>query len=340
MAKVFYNGDVQEEVLRDKKVAVIGYGSQGHAHAQNLRDSGFDVIVGLRKGRSWDKAVEDGFQVMPVAEAAQEADVISVLLPDELQTGVYHNEIEQALGAGKTLAFAHGFNIHFHQIEPPDDVDVIMIAPKGPGHIVRRTFVEEAGVPALVAVEQDPSGQAKEIGLAYAKGIGAGRAGILETTFQEETETDLFGEQAVLMGGLTHLIKAGFETLVEAGYQPESAYFECLHEVKLIVDLIYEGGFETMRYSCSDTAEWGDFQSGPRIIDDHVKQNMRDVLTDIQSGHFAKGWILENQANRPEFKAIRERENEHQIAQVGRELREMMPFVKPKGKDVVIDAKN
>ncbi|HET7577680.1 MAG TPA: ketol-acid reductoisomerase, partial [Bacillales bacterium] len=275
MAKIFYNGDINEEVLRNKKVGVVGYGSQGHAHAQNLRDSGFDVVIGLREGRSWNKAVNDGFQVYPVAEATEQADVISVLLPDELQPTVYENEIKQGLTAGKTLVFAHGFNIHFHQVVPPENVDVIMVAPKGPGHIVRRTYVEEAGVPSLVAVHQNASGEAKETGLAYAKGIGAGRAGVLETTFKEETETDLFGEQAVLCGGLTSLIKAGFETLVEAGYQPESAYFECLHEMKLIVDLIYEGGLETMRYSISDTAEWGDFTSGPRIIDDHVKENMK-----------------------------------------------------------------
>lgn len=338
MAKIYYNGDINEEVLRGKKIAVIGYGSQGHAHAQNLRDSGFEVVIGLRKGRSWNKAENDGFQVYPVHEAVEQADIISVLLPDELQTQVYESEIEQGLTAGKTLLFAHGFNIHFHQIVPPEDVDVIMVAPKGPGHIVRRTFVEEAGVPALVAVHQDKSGQAKEVGLAYAKGIGAARAGVLETTFREETETDLFGEQAVLCGGLTHLIKAGFETLVEAGYEPESAYFECLHEMKLIVDLIYEGGLETMRYSCSDTAEWGDYQSGPRVIDDHVKENMRAVLKDIQSGEFAKGWILENKANRPSFKTIQKRERNSQIEQVGRELRELMPFVKQKGKGVVIDA--
>lgn len=340
MVKVFYNGDVNDEVLREKTVAVVGYGSQGHAHAQNLRDSGFEVIIGLRKGRSWDKAVEDGFDVLPVNEATEKADVISILLPDELQPKVYEDNIKPALTAGKTLLFAHGFNIHFHQIEPPEDVGVIIVAPKGPGHIVRRTFVEEAGVPSLVGVHQDPNGQGKDIALAYAKGIGAGRAGILETTFKEETETDLFGEQAVLCGGLTSLIKAGFEILVEAGYQPESAYFECLHEVKLIVDLIYEGGLETMRYSISDTAEWGDFQSGPRIIDDHVKENMRAVLEDIQSGRFAKEWILENQANRPEFKATRERESNLLIEKVGRELREMMPFVKQKGKEVVIDEKN
>lgn len=340
MAKVFYNADINEAVLQNKKVAVIGYGSQGHAHSQNLRDSGFDVIIGLRKGKSWDKAADDGFEVLPVHEAAKKADVVSILLPDELQPKVYENEIEPGLKAGNTLVFAHGFNIHFSQVEPPKDVNVIMAAPKGPGHIVRRTYVAEAGVPSLVAVYQDHTGDAYDTGLAYAKGIGAGRAGVLETTFQEETETDLFGEQAVLCGGLTSLIKAGFETLVEAGYQPESAYFECLHEVKLIVDLIYEGGLETMRYSISDTAEWGDFQSGPRVIDEHVKDNMRAVLADIQSGHFAKNWILENQANRPEFKATRKKESEQQIEKVGRELRGMMPFVKAKGKDVVIDEKD
>jgi ketol-acid reductoisomerase len=340
LAKVYYNGDVKEEVLRSKKIAVVGYGSQGHAHAQNLRESGMDVIIGLRPGKSWKQAESDGFQVFSVADAVSKVDLVSVLLPDEIQTKVYKEEIQQGLTAGKTLVFAHGFNIHFHQIVPPEDVDVILIAPKGPGHLVRRVFVEEAGVPALIGVQQDVSGEAKEVALAYAKGLGATRAGVLETTFQEETETDLFGEQAVLCGGLTSLVKAGFETLVEAGYQPEVAYFECLHEMKLIVDLMYEGGIEGMRFSVSDTAEWGDFQSGPKVINEDTKNVMRDVLKDIQNGTFAKGWILENQANRPQFNTIQNREQEHIIEKVGRELREMMPFVKEKGKEVTGSAKN
>lgn len=328
MTKVYYNGDIQEEVLRSKKIAVIGYGSQGHAHALNLRDSGFDVVIGLRKGGSYDRAVEDGFNVYSVAEAAEAADVIMVLLPDELQTDVYKNEIKPGLKAGNSLVFAHGFNIHFNQVVPPNDVNVFLVAPKGPGHLVRRTFEEGAGVPALIGVFQDETGDAKDLALAYAKGIGAARAGVLETTFQEETETDLFGEQAVLCGGLTSLIKAGFETLTEAGYQPEVAYFECLHEMKLIVDLIYEGGLSNMRYSISDTAQWGDFVSGPRVVDAATKERMKGILKDIQDGEFAKGWILENKVNRPVFNAINNRENAHPIEVVGEQLRELMPFVK------------
>jgi ketol-acid reductoisomerase len=328
MVKVLYNGDIHEEVLQGKKIAVIGYGSQGHAHALNLKESGFDVVVGLRAGKSWDKAVEDGVDVRSVAEATAAADVVMVLLPDEMQPKVYEESIKQNLEAGNSLVFAHGFNIHFSQIVPPTDVDVFLVAPKGPGHLVRRTYTEGAGVPALYAVYQDYTGHARELAHAYAKGIGAARAGVLETTFQEETETDLFGEQAVLCGGTTALIKAGFETLVEAGYQPEVAYFECLHELKLIVDLLYEGGFENMRYSISDTAQWGDFVSGPRIVNADTKARMKDVLTDIQNGSFAKGWILENQANRPQFNAINRSENNHQIEKVGRELRALMPFIK------------
>jgi ketol-acid reductoisomerase len=328
MVKVLYNGDIQEEVLQGKKIAVIGYGSQGHAHALNLKESGFDVVVGLREGKSWDKAVEDGVDVRTVAEATAAADVVMILLPDEMQPKVYEESIKPNLEAGNSLVFAHGFNIHFSQIVPPADVDVYLVAPKGPGHLVRRTYTEGAGVPALYAVYQDYTGQARDVALAYAKGIGAARAGVLETTFQEETETDLFGEQAVLCGGTTALIKAGFETLVEAGYQPEVAYFECLHELKLIVDLLYEGGFENMRYSISDTAQWGDFVSGPRVVNADTKARMKDVLTDIQTGAFAKGWILENQANRPQFNAINRAENNHQIEQVGRELRALMPFIK------------
>jgi ketol-acid reductoisomerase len=341
MVKVLYNGDIQEEVLQGKKIAVIGYGSQGHAHALNLKESGFDVVVGLREGKSWDKAVEDGVDVRTVAEATAAADVVMILLPDEMQPKVYEESIKPNLEAGNSLVFAHGFNIHFSQIVPPADVDVYLVAPKGPGHLVRRTYTEGAGVPALYAVYQDYTGQARDVALAYAKGIGAARAGVLETTFQEETETDLFGEQAVLCGGTTALIKAGFETLVEAGYQPEVAYFECLHELKLIVDLLYEGGFENMRYSISDTAQWGDFVSGPRVVNADTKARMKDVLTDIQTGAFAKGWILENQANRPQFNAINRAENNHQIEQVGRELRALMPFIKNKPvnakKEVVVN---
>ncbi|WP_078577368.1 ketol-acid reductoisomerase [Salipaludibacillus agaradhaerens] len=338
MTKVLYNNNIQDEVLKNKKIAIIGYGSQGHAHALNLKESGFDVVVGLRKGKSWDQAVEDGVQVETVADAAKQADVIMILLPDEHQPKIYEEHIKPYLEEGNALAFAHGFNIHFSQIVPPENVDVFLVAPKGPGHLVRRTFEEGAGVPALYGIYQDYSGKATDIALAYAKGVGAGRAGILETSFQEETETDLFGEQAVLCGGATSLIKAGFETLTEAGYQPEVAYFECLHELKLIVDLLYEGGLEGMRYSISDTAQWGDFVSGPRVVNEETKARMKDVLTDIQSGKFAKEWILENQANRPQFNAINARENEHQIEKVGRELRELMPFVKEKAnkkKDVV-----
>lgn len=328
MAKVLYDNDINNEVLEGKKIAIVGYGSQGHAHAQNLRDSGYDVIVGLRPGKSQQKAEEDGFQVYPVDEAVQKADIVMVLLPDERQLKVYEESIKPNLQAGNALAFAHGFNIHFSQIVPPENVDVFLVAPKGPGHLVRRTYVENEGVPALYGVYQDPTGKAKEIALAYAKAIGAARAGVLETSFQEETETDLFGEQAVLCGGVTSLIKAGFETLTEAGYQPEVAYFECLHEMKLIVDLLYEGGLENMRYSISDTAQWGDFVSGPRVVNEETKARMKEILTDVQSGAFAKGWILENQAGRPQFNAINQAENKHQIETVGRELRDLMPFVK------------
>ncbi|WP_043930846.1 ketol-acid reductoisomerase [Bacillus sp. EB01] len=337
MAKVLYNHDILEEVLKAKKIAVIGYGSQGHAHALNLKESGFDVVVGVRQGRSWNKAQEDGLDVRPVDEATAQADVVMVLLPDEQQPKVYQESIKDNLKPGAALVFAHGFNIHFNQVVPPANVDVFLVAPKGPGHLVRRTYQEGAGVPALFAVHQDYSGQARQIALAYAKGIGAARAGVLETTFQEETETDLFGEQAVLCGGLTSLVKAGFETLTEAGYQPEVAYFECMHELKLIVDLMYEGGLENMRYSISDTAQWGDFVSGPRVVNDETKARMKEVLKDIQTGVFAKGWILENQVNRPQFNAINAKENNHPIEKVGRELRELMPFVKPQQKAKVLN---
>ncbi|MCM3787979.1 ketol-acid reductoisomerase [Domibacillus sp. 8LH] len=328
MTKVYYNGDINEAVLANKTVAIIGYGSQGHAHALNLRESGVNVVVGLRPGKSFDQATADGFDVKTVREASAAADIIMILLPDEYQTAVYKEEIEPVLEEGNALAFAHGFNVHFNQITPPANVDVFLAAPKGPGHLVRRTYEQGAGVPALFAIYQDYTGQAKDIALAYAKGVGAGRAGILETTFREETETDLFGEQAVLCGGTAELVKAGFETLVEAGYQPEIAYFECLHELKLIVDLMYEGGLAGMRYSISDTAQWGDYVSGPRVITAETKARMKDVLTDIQTGKFAKGWLQENQLNRPEFTAITRRESEHQLEVVGKELRALMPFIK------------
>lgn len=328
MAKVYYDKDINTGNLQGKTVAIVGYGSQGHAHAQNLRDSGHDVIVGLRKGKSYDKAKEDGFDVRTVGEAVKGADVTMVLLPDEGQKKVYEAEIKDNLKENSSLAFAHGFNVHYNQIVPPENVDVFLVAPKGPGHLVRRTYQEEAGVPALFGVFQDVTGNAADIAKAYAQGIGAARAGVLETSFQEETETDLFGEQAVLCGGLTSLVKAGFETLTEAGYQPEVAYFECLHELKLIVDLMYEGGMENMRYSISDTAQWGDFVSGPRVINEETKERMGEVLTEIQNGQFAKGWILENQAGRPQYNAISNNEYNHPITAVGQELRNLMPFVK------------
>ncbi|RSD24850.1 ketol-acid reductoisomerase [Mesobacillus subterraneus] len=340
MVKVYYDADVNAEVLKGKTIAVVGYGSQGHAHALNLRDSGQQVVIGLREGKSWAKAEMDGFAVLSVKEACEVADVIMVLLPDEKQPSVYEQEIKPALSAGKALVFAHGFNVHFHQIVPPENVDVFLVAPKGPGHLVRRTYEEGAGVPALIGVHQNVTGKAMELALAYAKGIGAARAGVLETNFQEETETDLFGEQAVLCGGLTSLVKAGFETLVEAGYQREVAYFECMHELKLIVDLMYEQGLEGMRHSISDTAQWGDFVSGPRVINAETKARMKEVLEDIQSGKFAEGWILENQANRAEFNAINNREKQHPIEAVGKELRKMMPFVQQKSKRELANSAN
>lgn len=329
MAVVYYDQDADLSILKGKKIAVMGYGSQGHSQAQNLKDSGLDVVVGLRpESKSREAAQAAGLEVKTVAEAAAEADIIQILLPDETQARVYREEIAPYLRGGKVLMFSHGFNIHFNQILPPADVDVLMVAPKGPGHLVRRTYVEGQGVPALIAIYQDASGRAKDIGLAYAKGIGATRAGVIETTFKEETETDLFGEQAVLCGGATALIKAGFQTLVEAGYQPEIAYFECLHELKLIVDLIYEGGIKNMRYSISDTAEYGDVTRGPRLIDDHVKATMKEILKEIQDGTFAREWILENQAGRPSFSAYRKKEREQLIEQVGNQLREMMSWLK------------
>lgn len=329
MAKMFYDSDANLDLLQGKVIAVMGYGSQGHAQAQNLKDSGLDVVVGLRAdSRRWKQAEAAGLKVATVAEAAAQADVIQILLPDERQGSVYENEIKPYLTAGKCLVFSHGFNIHFGQIVPPADVDVFMVAPKSPGHLVRRTYQEGAGVPGLIAVHQDASGRAYDLGLAYAKGIGCTRAGVLETTFKEETETDLFGEQAVLCGGVSELVKAGFDTLVEAGYQPESAYFECLHELKLIVDLIYEGGLSWMRYSVSDTAQYGDQMIGKRIVNEQTRAEMKKVLEEIQNGQFAKNWLVENQVNRPTFNAIARKEEEHQIEKVGKELRAMMPFIK------------
>ncbi|WP_038056214.1 ketol-acid reductoisomerase [Thermodesulfobacterium hydrogeniphilum] len=327
--KVYRDADADLSVLKDKVVAVLGYGSQGHAHALNLRDSGLNVIVGVREGgRGWEKAKEHGFEPLTVKEACEKADIIMILLPDQTQPEVYKTEIAPALKPGKMLLFAHGFNIHFNQIVPPKDVDVAMVAPKGPGHLVRREFERGAGVPCLVAIHQDATGEAFAKALAYAKGIGGTRAGVIETTFKEETETDLFGEQVVLCGGVSALIKAGFETLVEAGYQPEIAYFECLHELKLIVDLIYEGGLAFMRYSISDTAEYGDLTRGLRIINDQVRAEMKKILKEIQTGEFAREWILENQAGRPVLNALRRKEREHLIEEVGKKLRAMMPWIK------------
>ncbi len=327
MAKLYYDKDANFDLIKDKKIAIIGYGSQGHAHALNLQDSGLDVRVGLYPGsKSWEEASKK-LRVMSVAEASKDADVIMILLPDQTQRAVYTSEIEPNLKEGDTLMFAHGFNIHFSQVVPPKNVDVTMIAPKGPGHLVRSVYTEGGGVPALVAVYQDYSGHAKQQALAYARGIGAARAGVLETTFKEETETDLFGEQAVLCGGVTALIKAGFETLVEAGYQPEAAYFECMHEMKLIVDLLYKGGMEYMRFSISDTAEYGDYTRGPRIVTDETRAEMRKILKEIQTGQFAKEFIIENQTNRAAFTAMRRVEKEHQIETVGRELRGMMSWL-------------
>ncbi|MDD6120891.1 MAG: ketol-acid reductoisomerase [Selenomonadaceae bacterium] len=329
MAKVYYDKDANWSVLKDKKVAIIGYGSQGHAHALNLKESGVDVVVGLYKGsKSAARAEAAGLTVKTVAEAVADADVTMVLIPDEKQADVYKAEIGPNLKAGSALAFAHGFNIHFQQIVPPADVDVFMVAPKGPGHLVRRTFVEGGGVPDVFAVQQDASGQCFDLALAYARGIGGTRAGVIQTTFQEETETDLFGEQAVLCGGICQLITNGFETLVEAGYQPEIAYFETFHEMKLIVDLMYEGGMAKMRRSISDTAEYGDYTSGPRVVTQESKQAMKEVLHDIQDGSFAKDWLLENRAaGRAHFLAMRRQHAEHPIEKVGARLRDMMPWL-------------
>ena len=329
MAKIYYEKDSDLKWLSGKVVGVIGYGSQGHAQAQNLRDSGVQVIVSEAEGSpGWKDAKKAGFEVLSAAEAAKRADVIMMLVPDTIQRNVYYSSIEQGLVKGKMLMFAHGFNIHYGQIAPPSDVDVTMIAPKCPGHMLRQLYTENAGPPALIAIEQDASGQARDIALAYARGIGCARAGVLETTFAEETETDLFGEQTVLCGGCAALVKAGFETLVEAGYQPEIAYFECLHELKLIVDLMYQGGMSYMRYSVSDTAEYGDYTRGPRVIDDMVRDEMRQILSEIQDGSFAKEWILENQAGRPVYNALKRMDEEHPVEMVGRQLREMMSWLK------------
>src|SRR5689334_19428109 len=327
-ANVYYENDADLGLIADKKVAILGYGSQGHAHALNLKDSGIEVIVGLREGsKSKAKAEAAGLKVLPTGEAVKQSDIIMVLLPDTEQKKVYEADIEPNLSPGDSLAFAHGFNIHFGQISPPAGVDVWMIAPKGPGHLVRRTYEEGGGVPCLVAVANDATGKAKDVALAYAKAIGGTRAGVLDTTFEEETETDLFGEQVVLCGGLVELIRNGYETLVEAGYQPESAYFETLHEVKLIVDLIYKGGIAAMNYSISDTAEYGEMSRGPRVVTPATKEEMKKILGEIKSGAFAKEWIAENENGRPNFNKMREAAAKHPIEQVGAELRGMMPWI-------------
>ncbi|NOQ43299.1 MAG: ketol-acid reductoisomerase [Dehalococcoidia bacterium] len=329
MAKIYYDKDAKLDLIKNKTIGIIGFGSQGHAHAQNLTDSGCRVMVGeLKNSEPWKAAVKVGLNVASADEVAKAADIIMMLVPDQLQKEVYNSSIEKNLKKGDMLMFAHGFNIHYNQIIPPPKVDVTMIAPKSPGHMLRRLYTEGSCPPALVAVHQDASGKAKEMALAYAKGIGCTRAGVLETTFAEETETDLFGEQTVLCGGVTSLIKAGFETLVDAGYQPEIAYFEVCHELKLIIDLIYQGGFSYMRYSVSDTAEYGDYTRGPRIIDDCAREEMEQILGEIQDGTFAREWILENQAGRPSFNASRRHEAEHEIEEVGKKLRAMMPWLK------------
>jgi ketol-acid reductoisomerase len=327
--KLYYDQDADLSHLTGKTVAVLGYGSQGHAHSQNLNDSGVNVIVGLRKqSASWAKAQAAGLRVAEPADAAEMADIIMILLPDQSQAEVYERYVKPHLYPGKSLVFAHGFNVHFNQIVPPADVDVFMVAPKGPGHLVRRVYTEGFGVPCLIAIHQDATGKAKDTALAYAKAIGGARAGVIETTFREETETDLFGEQTVLCGGVTELIKAGFETLVEAGYKPEVAYFECLHELKLIVDLFYEGGIGGMYHSVSDTAEYGGMVVGPKIVDESVKSKMRAALADIQQGRFARDFILENKANRPVLEALRRQHREHPIETIGKELRGMMSWIK------------
>lgn len=331
MLKIYYEKDADINILKGKKIAVIGYGSQGHAQAQNLKESGMDVIVSTRTGTpNYQLAIKHGFKPVSVDEAAQQGDFIQILMPDETQRAVYEAQIKPHLKEGKTLCFSHGFNIHFGQIVPPNNIDVIMVAPKGPGHLVRSEFEKGGGVPCLMAIHQDATGKAREKAMAYAHGIGGTRAGVMETTFAEETETDLFGEQAVLCGGAAALVKAGFETLVEAGYQPELAYFECMHELKLIVDLFYQGGLSYMRYSISNTAEYGDLTRGPRIITEETKKEMKRILSEIQSGQFAKEWILENQAGRPVFNALEKKDKGHLIEKVGRELRKMMKWINAK----------
>ncbi|HEX9124001.1 MAG TPA: ketol-acid reductoisomerase [Actinomycetota bacterium] len=335
MATIYYERDADPAALAGQKIAVLGFGSQGHAHAMNLQDSGHDVRVGLREGsRSWPAAEEAGLRVLPTAQAVKEAGVVMVLLPDTAHAAVYAADVAPNLKAGDMLMFAHGFSIHFGTVGPPRDVDVTMIAPKGPGHLVRRTYEQGIGTPALVAVQQDATGKALQRALAYGMGIGAARAGIIRTTFKEETETDLFGEQSVLCGGVSRLIEDGFDTLVEAGYQPEIAYFECLHEMKLIVDLLYEGGMSWMRYSISDTAEYGDYTRGPRVVDGHVKESMRQVLGEIQSGAFAKEWIGEAEAGFPAFMRLRSAARSTRLEEVGRELRRMMPWLESEKKVV------
>jgi len=337
--KVYYDGDANLELLKDKKIAVLGFGSQGHAHALNLKDSGMNVCVGLRQSSArWEKAEALGFQVKTISDAAAWGEVIMLLLPDQTQKEIYDNDIVQHVTSGKTLAFGHGFNIHYKQIIPPEDVNVMMIAPKGPGHLVRRTFTEGSGVPCLIAVYQDPSGKTKDLALAWAKGIGGSRAGVIETNFKNETETDLFGEQAVLCGGSAELIKAGFETLTEAGYPPELAYFECMHEMKLIVDLYYEGGLSRMNYSVSDTAEYGGMTRGPRIITQESKNVMKKILSEIQSGQFANEWLAEYKSGGPEFEKLRKSNREHSIETVGAKLRGMMSWLFNQNKKEEVDA--
>src|SRR3954468_22895095 len=325
--KIYYDKDADIQQIRSRKVAVIGYGSQGHAHALNMKESGVSVVIGLREGASWKKAEQSGLKVMPVADAVKASDVVMILAPDEAQAAIYRQDIAPHLKAGAYLAFGHGFNIHFGQIVPPASINVFMVAPKGPGHLVRSEYLKGTGVPCLLAIHQDPSGDTKQIGLAYASAIGGGRAGIIETNFREETETDLFGEQAVLCGGLTSLIKAGYETLVEAGYSPEMAYFECLHEMKLIVDLMYQGGVSEMRYSISNTAQYGDMTRGPRVINDETKERMKGLLAQIQSGAFAQEWMKENRNGRKRFVELEEKTKAHQIERTGARLREMMPWL-------------
>ena len=329
MATMYYEADADMSLINDQAIGVIGYGSQGHAHALNLKDNGQNVIVGLYEGsKSWAKAEGDGLTVAEVAEVASQSDIIMLLAPDHLQSSIYRESIQPHMLPGKTLMFGHGFNIHYKAIVPHESVDVSMVAPKAPGHRMREVFTRGSGVPGLLAVHQDASGRARDVGLAYARGVGCTRAGVLETTFKEETETDLFGEQTVLCGGVTALIKAAFETMVEAGYQPESAYFECMHELKLIVDLLYQGGMEYMRYSVSDTAEYGDYTRGPAVIDEHVKDNMKRVMEAVQDGSFAREWIAENDEGRPRFNQLRRENADHPIEKIGKELREMMSFLR------------